>query len=70
MTELQSYFFLLQAVFLCDTNLVIKTNMFCENLRKYKSRFSLIAEQILSFDLSTGLVREVRNFSPNFIQIT
>ena len=37
-----------------------------ENLQQYKSTFSLIVEQILAFDLSTNLVREVKNFSPNY----
>ena len=40
-----------------------------ENLRQYKSRFYLIVEQILAFDSSTKLVREVKNLSPNFKQI-
>ena len=30
---------------------------------QYKSRFSLIAEQILAFPWSTNLVREVKNLS-------
>ena len=31
------------------------------NLRKYKIRFSLIAEQILDFTSSPNMVREVKN---------
>ena len=38
--------------------------------RQYKSRFSLIVEQILAFAASTNLVREVKNLSPNFKRIT
>ena len=37
-----------------------------KNLGQYKSRFSLIVEQILGFASSTNLVREVKNASPNF----
>ena len=33
-----------------------------EDLRQYKSRFSLIEEQILGFTSSTILVREDKNF--------
>ena len=40
-----------------------------ENLRQYKSRFSLIGEQILAFTWSTNLVREVKNLSTNFKRI-
>ena len=40
-----------------------------ENLRKYKSRFSLTAEQIMAFPLRTNLIRKVKNLSPNFKQI-
>ena len=39
-----------------------------ENLKQYKSRLSLIVEQILAFP-STNLVRKVKNLSPNFKQI-
>ena len=31
-----------------------------ENFRQYKSRFSLIVEQILAFTLSTNLDKEVK----------
>ena len=41
-----------------------------ENLRQYKSRLSLIVEQILSFPSSTYLVGKVKNLSPNFERIT
>ena len=41
-----------------------------ENMQQYKSRFSLIVEQILAFALSTNLVWEAKNFSPNFKQIS
>ena len=40
-----------------------------ESLRQYKSRFSLIMEQILAFTWGTNLVREVKNLSSNFKQI-
>ena len=35
-----------------------------ENLQQYKSRFSLIVEQILAFISSTNLAREIKNLSP------
>ena len=38
-------------------------------LPQYKSRFSLIVEQILALTLTTSLVREVKNLSANFQQI-
>ena len=37
-----------------------------ENLRQYKSRFSLIVEQILLLASSINLVREVKNLFPDF----
>ena len=40
-----------------------------EDLRQYKSRFSLIVEQILGFTSSTILVREDKNFLTNFKRI-
>ena len=40
------------------------------NLRQYKSRFSLIAEQVLAFTMSTILVREIKNLSPNLTCFT
>ena len=40
-----------------------------KNLPQYKSRFSLIVEQILALTLTTSLVREVKNLSANFQQI-
>ena len=40
-----------------------------ENLRQYKSRFSLIAELILAFDSIPNMVREVKNLPPNFKRI-
>ena len=40
-----------------------------ENLRQYKSRFSLIVEQILALTLRLNMLREVKNLSPNFKQI-
>ena len=40
-----------------------------ENLRQYKSRFSLIVEQTLAFASSARLVREVKNLLPNFKRI-
>ena len=39
------------------------------NLRQYKSRFSLIEEQILAFASNTNLAGEVKNLSPNFKRI-
>ena len=41
----------------------------CKNLRQYKSRFSLIVEQMRDFASSTSLVWEVKNLIPNFKQI-
>ena len=40
-----------------------------ENVKQYKSRFSLIAEEILDFAFITKLVREVKNMPPNFKRI-
>ena len=40
-----------------------------ENLREYKTRFFLIAEQLLAFALHLNIVREVKNLSPDFKQI-
>ena len=40
-----------------------------ENFRQYKSRFSLIVEQIIAFASSNSLVKEVKNLSPNFKRI-
>ena len=40
-----------------------------KNLRQYKSRFSVIAEEILPFMLSTDLVGEVKSEFPNLKQI-
>ena len=40
-----------------------------ENLRQYKSRFSLIAELILAFDSIPNMVREVKKLPPNFKRI-
>ena len=48
--------------------MIVITNT--ENLRQCKVRFSLIVEQILAFAASTNLIREVKNNSPNFKQIT
>ena len=42
------------------------TSTNAENLRQYKSRFSLIVEQIQAFPSSTNLAREVKNLSLNF----
>ena len=39
-----------------------------ENLQ-YKTRFSLIAEQILAFASHGSMVREVKNLPPNLEQI-
>ena len=41
-----------------------------KKFRQYKSRLSLIAEQILAFPSSANLVRKVKNLSPNFKRIT
>ena len=41
-----------------------------ENLRHYKSRFSLIVDQIVVFFSSNNLVRKVKNLSSNFERIT
>ena len=40
-----------------------------EILRQYKSRFFLIVEQVLVFDSSHNMVKEVKNVFPNFKQI-
>ena len=40
-----------------------------ENLRQNKSRFSLNVEQILAFDSSTDMVKEIKKWSPNFNRI-
>ena len=40
-----------------------------ENLRQFKSRFSLIIELILAVNSSPSMVRKVTNMSPNFKQI-
>ena len=37
-----------------------------ENLRKYKSRFSLTVEQIMAFPLRTNLIRKVKEFVSKF----
>ena len=37
-----------------------------ENLRQYKSTFSLILEQILPFPSNANLVRKAMNLSPDF----
>ena len=44
-----------------------KTN--AENLQQYKSRFYFIVDRMLAFDLSTNLVRKVKNLPPNFKEI-
>ena len=36
-----------------------------ENLKQYKSKFSLTIEQILAFASSINFVREVKNSPPN-----
>ena len=41
-----------------------------ENLRQYKTIFSLVLEQILAFPSSANLVRKVKNLSPDFKGIT
>ena len=72
---LQTYRFLLQVVFLCETDLVIRICQFIsattnsENLQQYKLRFSLITEQVLAFTLHPNIVSDVKNLSPNFSQI-
>ena len=40
-----------------------------ENFCQYKSRFSLIVEQILAFALTTSLVRKVKNLSSSFKRV-
>ena len=40
-----------------------------EMLPQYKSKFSLIVEQILAFTSSVNLFRDVKNLSPNFKRI-
>ena len=75
MTLLQILRFLLQAVFLCETDLVIKMCYFmtattnAENLQQYKIRFFLIAEKILAIASLPNIIRKVKKLSPNFEQI-
>ena len=40
-----------------------------DKFRQYKSRFSLILEQMLAFALTTNLVREVMSLPLNFKQV-
>ena len=40
-----------------------------EILQKYKSKFSLIEKNVLVLASSTNLVREVKNFSPDFDEL-
>ena len=40
-----------------------------ENLQQYKSRFSLIVEQILAFPSRTYFFKKVKSLPPNFKQI-
>ena len=42
---------------------------YAENLQQYKSRFSLIVEQIFSYASSTNEVREVKKLPPKFKRI-
>ena len=49
--------------------LIYDTAANTENLRQYKIRFSLVAEQILALASYPDMVREVKNLSPNFKQI-
>ena len=39
-----------------------------KDLRQYKSRFSLIVDQVLAVASSINLVRKVKNLAPNFKQ--
>ena len=48
---------------------IMTTTTNAENLRQYKSRFSSIVEPIMVFASSTNLVKEVKNFYPNFKRI-
>ena len=45
------------------------TTTSAEYLRQNESRFSLIVEQILTFALTTNVVGEVEDLSPNFKRI-
>ena len=71
----KSMIYILQALFFCDTELVIKicqimtTTINVKNLRQWKSKFFLIAEQIQASPSRTNLVREVKDLSPNFKRI-
>ena len=49
--------------------LIVTTTTNTENLRQYKSRFSLFVEQRLAFASSANLVNEVKNLSSNFKRI-
>ena len=46
------------------------TTTHAENLRQYKIRFSLIAEQLLAFTSHPNMIREVKHLSLNFKQTT
>ena len=46
----------------------MKATANAKNLRQYKSRFSLILEQIQAFPSSTNLAIEVKNLLPDFKQ--
>ena len=50
----------------CHENMLMATATNAGNLQQYKSRMSLIVEQILVFASSTNLVRGVKNLPPNF----
>ena len=41
-----------------------------KNISHYKSRFSLIVEQILAFASSIDLATEIKNKFPNFEQVS
>ena len=77
MTQLLSqwFWFLLQSAFICEADLDIKINQIMramtndENLRQYRSKFSLIVELILAFNSSSSRAWEVKNLSLIFKQI-
>ena len=45
----------------------MKATTNAENLRQYKIRFSLIAEQILAFASKHNMARKVKNLLPNSV---
>ena len=66
MTQLWSWWFLRQAVFVCEADFMLNYVKLLqwiknsESLGQYKSRFSLLVEQMLAFASSKKLLREAK----------